>query len=220
MWVKICANTNLQDAALAAELGADAVGFVFAPSPRRVTVEQVAAITGHLPDTVERIGVFHGFDVDQIDAAVRTAHLTGVQLHGGLSKHFLQALVDRLHESIRIIQTTHWRVGEQTSQGFASELAACREEPEIDAVLVDSRTTVADGGTGVTFDWDAARASLSALGDKPLIVAGGLNAANVAEAIAKLQPWGVDVASGVEASPGAKDPARLRAFINAARAAR
>jgi phosphoribosylanthranilate isomerase len=219
MWVKICANTNLADAQLAAELGADAVGFVFAPSPRRVTVEQVAAMTPHLPDSVERIGVFHEFDVDKICETARGAGLTGVQLHGGYAKEFVAALVERLGTAVRILQTNHWRIGGQGTEAFAAELALLREEPGIDGVLVDSRTAVADGGTGVAFDWEAAREALSALEEKPLIVAGGLNAGNVATAIRVLRPWGVDVASGVEASPGKKDAVKLREFILAARKA-
>jgi phosphoribosylanthranilate isomerase len=218
MWIKICANTNLADAALATELGADAVGFVFAPSPRQVTVAQVAAITPHLPQNIERIGVFYTLDPAEIIAAVRQAHLTGVQLHGGYSASLVTALNAEFPAGLRIIQTNHWRIGAQNANTFASELSTLSLIPAIDAVLVDSRTAAASGGTGVPFDWQAARSAMISLGTKPLILAGGLTPANVAEAITTLHPFGVDVASGVESHPGQKDPTRLKAFIAAARA--
>ncbi len=226
MWIKICANTNLEDAKLAAELGADAVGFVFARSPRQVTPAQAAAITPYLPANVERIGVFHDHDVDfeKIAGTVQEAGLTGVQLHGGYSVGVIEKLRDLFGDTLRVIQSVHWQhwVEGRTDQTreLSRQLAFFRD-PEIDAVLVDSRTAVADGGTGVAFDWLAARESLSDLGDKPLIVAGGLNDANVDEAIRILHPIGVDVATGVEdvLDKRRKDPERLRAFIAHARAA-
>ena len=111
MWVKICGNTNLEDAQLAARLGADAVGFVFAPSPRQVTALQVAAITYHLPPHVERIGVFHSHDAAQIESIARTAGLTAVQLHGGLDESSPRQLAERFAGSVQIIQTLNWTVG-------------------------------------------------------------------------------------------------------------
>jgi len=219
MFIKICANTNLEDAQLAVELGADAVGFVCAPSTRRVNANQVRAITAELPPDVECIGVFSSLDGEEIAQAVTEAGLTGVQLHGGYSEALVRFLREEFGERLRIVQTNHWRVGGQVDYAFAEELRHLGKQDEIDAVLVDSRTAVADGGTGVAFDWQAAKASMKALGEKPLIVAGGLNAANVETAIEIFRPWGVDVASGVEAVPGKKDPERLRAFIEAARRA-
>ena len=217
MWIKICANTNLADAALAADLGVDALGFVFAPSPRRVTAEQVAEITSQLPAAVEKIGVFSSLDPEEIAAAVREAGLTGVQLHSEYSPTLVSALAERL-PTVRIIQTTHRSVSVEASEGGSSaDLAGLHAAPQVDAVLVDSRTATASGGTGVAFDWEAARQSLLALSPMPLIVAGGLNPNNVAEAIAILQPWGVDVASGVESRPGHKDPVRLARFVANAR---
>src|SRR5271163_4319913 len=135
MWIKICANTNLDDAALAAELGADALGFVFAPSPRRVTPEQVAAITPHLPAAVEKIGVFDTLDPEEILAAVQTACLTGVQLHAGYTPQVVAAIATR-NPSLRIIQTNHWRVGTPTSGAFQQQLKELRAAPHIHAVLI------------------------------------------------------------------------------------
>ena len=110
MWVKICGNTNLEDAALAAELGADAVGVVFAESPRRVTAAQVASITPHLPRTVERVGVFHSHDADEIAQTALEAGLTAVQLHGGLDEALLSRLAKRFAGGVQIIQTLHWTI--------------------------------------------------------------------------------------------------------------
>ena len=221
MWIKICANTNLADATLAAELGADALGFVFAPSKRRVTPEQVAAITPHLPAGVEKIGVFYTLDAEEILSAVSVAGLTGVQLHGEFSRGLIDALVGRV-PGLRVIQTVHWKtdgMDARTADAFAQQLDALRATPRVDAVLVDSRTATASGGTGIAFDWNAARNALAAAEPLRLVVAGGLTPENVGEAIAVLQPWGVDVASGVELSPGRKDPARLAAFLANARQA-
>jgi phosphoribosylanthranilate isomerase len=219
MFVKICANTDLEDALLAAELGADAIGFVFARSPRQVTADIVASITSKLPPGVERIGVFSEEQLGDISSIVRIAGLSGVQLHGGYSDSVTKSLRAEFGAELRIIQTNHWRVAGQVPSAFAEELRSLSTAQEVDAVLVDSRTAVADGGTGITFDWAAARSALKALADKPLIVAGGLNPENVEQAIATLRPWGVDVASGVELSPGRKDGEKLKSFIANARAA-
>jgi phosphoribosylanthranilate isomerase len=218
MWVKICANTNLEDAARAAELGADAVGFVFAESKRQVTAAQVAAITPHLLDKVERVGVFYSRDADEIAGAVAEAGLTAVQLHGGLD----EALIDRLAGKVRIIQTLHWVVGaEGSAERLTEEIRRVAAGGIVDRVLIDSKVGSAGGGTGVAFDWPAARAVFAAAPKGlRLIVAGGLRQENIAEAITQLRPFGVDVASGVEASPGRKDHARLARFIENSRGAK
>ena len=216
MWIKICGNTNLEDARLAAELGADAVGFVFAPSPRQVSAAQVAEITPQLPHTLAKVGVFVTQDFDEIAATVREAGLTGMQL-GGFDPHLVLRLGEAFPD-LMVVQTAHWTAGKQSAQEFVSALHELRGAMGIDAVLVDSRTATASGGTGITFDWKAARQALAGLGSLPYIVAGGLNPGNVADAISVLQPWGVDVASGVEAHPGRKDPEKVAAFIRVARA--
>jgi phosphoribosylanthranilate isomerase len=221
MWIKICANTNLADAQLAAELGADAVGFVFAPSTRRVTADQVARITPHLPATIERVGVFHSLDAEEIAATVLTAGLTAVQLHGGVDPTLARELQKAFAGEIKIIQTIHWQVDADgaSAQTVAQHLSEIAREGIIDRVLIDSKVGKATGGTGVTFDWEQARAVLAqSKGNLKLIVAGGLHPENVAEAIQRLNPWGVDVASGVESEPGRKSPEKLAAFIKNARA--
>jgi phosphoribosylanthranilate isomerase len=238
MWVKICANTNLQDAALAAELGADAVGFVFAPSKRRVTPEQVAAITPHLPPDVERIGVFATQDFDEIVETVRVAGLTAVQLHGVVDEALAKRLEARFEGRVSLIQTVHWVIepldlpesytagsAGSSADEVAAEIGRVAQSGLTDRVsgagsriLIDSKVKSASGGTGVAFDWAQASAVFaSAPKSVRLIVAGGLTPENVLTAIRTVAPWGVDVASGVEASPGKKDPARLAHFLRNAR---
>jgi phosphoribosylanthranilate isomerase len=219
LWIKICGNTSLADARLAVDAGADAVGFVFAESSRRVTVGEAAAIALHLPETVEKIGVFVDASLEEIESAVRAAGLTGVQLHFAAGRELPGKLRARLGPELRILRVLHFTADD--AGAMLRQLAECAADPAVDGVLVDSRTAAAVGGTGVAFDWAAARETL--FGDagaaKHLIAAGGLTPANVAEAIAVLRPWGVDVVSGVEAAPGHKDAAKVREFVTRARAA-
>jgi phosphoribosylanthranilate isomerase len=223
MWVKICGNTNLEDAALAAELGADALGFVFALSKRQVTAAQVAAITPHLPAGVERVGVFDSHNPDRIANAAQVAGLTAVQLHGGFDEELLEHMSEILVPGVQIIQTLHWTIGKETADSaekLASQIERIAALGIADRVLIDSKVGSAGGGTGVAFDWTNARSLFaSAPASLHLILAGGLKPENVAQAIGELQPWGVDVASGVEASPGRKAPERLARFLENARAA-
>jgi phosphoribosylanthranilate isomerase len=214
LWIKICANTSLADAMIAAEAGADAVGFVFAPSPRHVTVEQVAAIVPRLPAELEKIGVFVDASFSEIAAAVVGCGMTGVQLHWDAPAELPAALRARFGLRLRILRVVQFDAEiPQSHLGLDSD-------PNVDAILVDSRTSSAVGGTGESYDWGAARRSLFERAEKlKLIAAGGLTPHNVAEAIATLRPWGVDVVSGVEAGPGRKDPARVWAFIANARTA-
>lgn len=214
VWIKICGNTSLEDARLAVEAGADAVGFVLAPSKRRVTVEQVQAIAPHLPAHVEKIGVFVDAGFDEIAAAVQDCGLTGIQLQFAAPPELAVRLRGRFGAGVRIVGVLHYNAG----QAVQPEILA---NYSLDAVLVDSCTPSAPGGTGIAYDWAAASNALfQKLEGRKAIAAGGLTPANVAEAIRILRPWGVDVASGVELSPGRKDPAKVRAFIAAARTAR
>jgi phosphoribosylanthranilate isomerase len=215
LWIKICGNTSLADAQLAAEAGADAVGFVFSPSARRVTAEEAAQIVPHLPAALEKIGVFVDAGFEEIVATVEAAGLTGVQLHFDAPAALAGQLRERFGSRLRILGVVHFdaRAGKR--------VAAIARDEYIDALLLDSRTAAAVGGTGVAFDWDAARGLIfDADGPVKFIVAGGLTPENVAEAVATLRPWGADVVSGVEAAPGRKDAAKVRAFVANARAAK
>jgi phosphoribosylanthranilate isomerase len=215
LWIKICGNTSLEDAQLAAESGADALGFVFAPSPRRVTPDQVAAITSRLPPAIEKIGVFVDATIEQIVSTVRACSITGVQLHSAMMAELPGRLRAEFGPAVRIMRVVHFGPG---ALQFAEAYLA---DPNVDTLLVDSRTAAAVGGTGISFDWAQAAATLfqNTKAHGRLIAAGGLSPDNVAEAIATLRPAGVDVVSGVEASPGRKDPAKVRAFIANAREA-
>lgn len=219
MWTKICANTNVDDTLMAADAGADAVGFVFAPSPRRVTPAQVADITPELPPDLRTIGVFNTQNFDEIVFSLQSAGLNGVQLHGELDFSLPEKLRDEFAPGFFVIQTLHWDVNSDPVRAegrLRDELRAVARHRGIDAVLLDTRTPAASGGTGRVFNWEHARQALfDEVGDLQIIVAGGLNPGNVAEAIRTLHPWGVDVASGVESYPGRKDPARLHAFLTA-----
>ncbi len=235
LWIKICGNTSLADAQLAADAGADAVGFVFAPSPRRVTPAQVAAIVPHLPAAREKIGVFVDSTLAEIASAVESCSLTGVQLHFDAPPELPAELRVRFGPALRIVRTVHFDLLQtggvkvrgispyRSGAGPAGALApeACFSDPKIDAFLIDSRTEAATGGTGIAFDWDLAATTLFQMANaRKCIAAGGLTPENVADAVATLRPWGVDVVSGVESAPGHKDPAKVRAFIANARAER
>lgn len=224
-WIKICANTSVEDALLGVELGADALGFVFAPSPRQVTAPQVHAISAQLPEAVERVGVFTSASAAEVARTVEQAGLHTVQMHGPRSDAQWEELAHALPPGTRMLPVVHFSLGED-AQGEArrvartlDELAALRPGARI---LVDAKSGNASGGLGVAFDWHAAAPVFQppqnhARRNLRLILAGGLNPGNVLSALATLHPWGIDVASGVESSPGKKDPRRLRLFIEAAR---
>jgi len=217
LWIKICGNTSLEDALVAAEAGADALGFVFAPSLRRVTAEQVAAIAPHLPSGVEKIGVFVKAELEEIVSTVQCTGLTGVQLHWDAPSELPAQLRERLGPGVRVLRVVHFSA--ESAAQHAAQIAKHVLNPHVHAVLVDSRTAKAAGGTGVAFNWDAAgKAFFQKNSDQKIIAAGGLNPENVAEAILALRPWGVDAVSGVEAAPGRKDAAKVREFVRHARA--
>jgi len=214
LWIKICANTSLADAMTATEAGADAVGFVFAPSPRRVTAEHAAAIVRELPAEMEKIGVFVNATLDEIAATVEAAGLTGAQLHSEVTAEETAKLRARFGPRLKILRVVHFEA-DATERAAAAAL-----DLSVDAILIDSRTAMAVGGTGQTYDWElASRTLFQNAKERKLIAAGGLTPENVAEAIATLKPWGVDVVSGVEVAPGRKDAAKVRAFIANARKA-
>jgi phosphoribosylanthranilate isomerase len=219
LWVKICGNTSAADALLAVEAGADAVGFVFAASPRHVSESEAAGIVARLPKTVETIGVFVDATVEEIYSAVRMCHLTGVQLHWDAAADLPARLKSRLGQHLRVLRVLHF--GEGAADQTLAQAAAYEQDPNVDGLLVDSRTATATGGTGVAYDWGlAAKTAFKNAQERKLVAAGGLTPENVGEAIAALRPWGVDVVSGVEAEPGRKDPLKVREFVKWARAAK
>jgi phosphoribosylanthranilate isomerase len=196
--VKICGTTSEDDALLAVAMGANALGFIFAPSPRQVTVQLVADIVKRLPrDEVLTVGVFKDEAPQRVVEMVYSAGLRAAQLHG--------------HESAAEVRWVRQRVPMVVKALPAGDPRVARaNEYEADAIMLDAKNP----GSGKVFDWQLA-------GELPegqnLLLAGGLDADNVAAAVRQLKPWGVDAASGVEASPGVKDPLKLKAFVEAAR---
>jgi phosphoribosylanthranilate isomerase len=202
MWIKICGITNEEDALLAVALGADALGFVFAPgSPRQVTPQVVGEILHRLPAGVITVGVFRDEFKERVVEVVNTLGLGGAQLHG--------------REPLSDVRWIRRRV-KFVIQAFAAgdpAIAAVANGP-VDIVLVDAN----EPGAGMAFDW--ALADLLPAGVR-LLLAGGLHPDNVEAAIRRVRPWGVDVSSGVETTPGSgrKDARKLRLFIEHARGA-
>jgi phosphoribosylanthranilate isomerase len=214
MWIKICGNTNLEDAQFALEYGANAVGFVFAPSPRRVEADKVRQITEKLPPWLEKYGVFVDAGFDEIVSTVTRGGLTGVQLHRSMDPLLPLRLRAHFPDGLSILRVVRYEAPD-----FEQQLAELSRN-EADAVLVDSSTARAVGGTGTTFNWLEAQPSFLRSGPQlRLIVAGGLAPENVKQAIHTLRPWGVDVVSGVESAPGQKDRERVLDFIRSAQQA-
>ena len=204
MWrVKICGITRPEDALAAAEAGADAIGLVFAESPRRVTQAEAARVLAVLPPLVRAVALFVNEPAERVLGVCRHLGIGTVQLHGDEPPEIARELAAELS----VIKA--FRVRDQ------GDLAGVADYPAA-AYLLDSRVAGRRGGTGVAFDW---RLAAQVATPKPIILAGGLTPENVAEAIGQARPYGVDTSSGVEAAPGTKDAARVRAFVAAAKAA-
>lgn len=199
MWVKICGITTEEDALLAAALGADALGFVFAPSARQLPPLRARDITRRTPPEVLTVGVFRNEAPERVVRIVHQAGLRAAQLHGHETPEQTQWVARRVPVVIKAMAAGDPHLGRIDDYGA-------------DAVLLDSPRP----GSGEVFDWSFAE---GAPPNRRLILAGGLTPDNVAEAIGVVRPWGVDVSSGVERRPGVKDPARLRAFVANAKAA-
>lgn len=213
MWVKICGTTNLDDARVAVEAGADALGFIFAPSPRRISPKDAKKIIAELPKEVEKIGVFVNQKPEIILDTVKTAGLTGVQFHG-------DETVEELNEIRRASKGSLKFYGAMRMEALGDPDQLLYWQPVLTAILLDSGSESRRGGTGKRFDWDEAAPFVRLLRRKMnVVIAGGLEAGNVQRAIQVLRPWGVDVVSGVEKEPGKKDHEKVRAFVKAAKAA-
>ncbi len=207
-WIKICGTTSLEDALSSIEAGADALGFIFAPSKRRVSTEQAQQIISQLPREVERIGVFMNSSAAEICSVVGAVELTGVQMHGEESPATVyECLPPIRRDAMRKIKTI------QVKPGHEIEFDRADASSMVDAWLLDS-----GAGSGKTFDWQAKRAQLGERQGQ-FVIAGGLTPENVGDAIQIFKPWGVDVVTGVEREPGRKDSERLKAFVAAVRKA-
>jgi len=198
--VKICGITNLEDALLAASLGAHALGFIFyQKSPRAIRPEAAREIIRALPPLVLSVGVFVDEEAQVVREISERVGLDWVQLHGRESPEYCRSLGRRVLKGFRIKN--------EASLAFLSEY-----QNAVQAFLLDTYRPGTPGGTGETFDWEIAR---QARKYGPVILAGGLTPDNVAAALQTAKPQGVDVASGVEVSPGKKDPGKLKAFFQA-----
>ena len=202
--VKICGITNASDALAAAETGADALGFMFyAPSPRHISVIDAAHIIRQLPASVVKVGVFVNAEEDLVTRAVGECGLNLLQFHGDESPEYclqfgvmsMKAFRIRDAESLKILPAYH-----------------------TDAWLLDACAPAQFGGTGKTFNWSLALEARK-LG-RPIFLAGGLTPENVGEAVRRVQPYAVDVSTGVETAPGKKDHLKVRAFVKAAQMGR
>ena len=202
--VKICGNTNYEHAKMAADLGADYLGFIFAPSSKRlITVENAAKILAKLTGFENTVGVFCNQPKKEVETIAGKLGLKFLQFHGEETALYCDSFMQKGYE---IIKTFHVK--------DAMSLKRLGEY-NVSAFLFDTYSQSEKGGSGIPFDW-------SIIEDKPyvhdkLFLAGGLNSLNVAQAIEKVRPFAVDVASGVESSPGIKDPVLLRAFIENAK---
>ncbi len=194
--IKICGITSLKDALLARDLGADAVGFVFAKSPRRVSVSKAASISSKLGGSVSKVGVFVDQSAAEINKTVKRCLLDYVQLHGDESPAFCGKIKARVIKAFRVKN--------------GASIASIRKY-KADAILLDTFDPAAHGGTGKTFDWELAVRAKKA--GRPLILSGGLNIRNLASAIKKVRPQAVDLSSGVESSPGKKSAVKMKKAI-------
>ena len=199
MFVKICGTTSEEDALLAVAMGADAVGFVFAPSARQVAPSLAADIAKRLPPEVLTVGVFRDQSPQRVVEIMESTGLRAAQLHGRETPEQSVWIRRRVRTTIKAFAAGDRAIGEAASYGA-------------DILLLDAATP----GSGQVFDWRLAEGVPSG---HRLLLAGGLGAENVAEAIAKVNPWGVDAVSQLESAPGKKDPRKLRAFIAAAKGA-
>ena len=198
--VKICGITNQEDALMAVAAGADAVGFVFhEASPRNVTPEQAAGIIRALPPFVQAVGLFVNMPIEFVNATAQVCRLDIVQLHGEETPEYCDRVSRRVIKAFRIKD--------------AGSLNPIRDYRAA-GYLLDAWSPDAYGGTGMTFNWDIARAA-GAFG--PVILAGGLTPDNVAEAVECVSPYAVDVSSGVEAVPGKKDRDKVLRFVRCAK---
>jgi phosphoribosylanthranilate isomerase len=202
MFAKICGITRVEDARHAVEHGATALGFVFWPnSSRAVTTEQARAIVDTLPATIEAVGVFVNASAEEIRQIAAGARLSAVQLHGDEAPEMARALAAPVFRSVTL----------------ADAERVIGEWPDSATLLLDAADPVRRGGTGVVVDWTKAAAIARV---RRTVLAGGLTPANVAEAIAQVRPFGVDVSSGVESAPGIKDPDKVAAFLAAVKSNR
>jgi phosphoribosylanthranilate isomerase len=203
--VKICGITRPEDARLAARLGADALGLVFyAGSKRVVSIEQARQIVAVTPAFVSLVGLFVNPSQKQVESVLAVVHLDCLQFHGDETPEFCASFAVPYLKALRITPAL---------SSAADVLALIEQYSTASAILLDAWDPLYAGGTGKQFDWSLA-AHCVQQSELPIVLAGGLDAANAADAIARVRPWALDLSSGVESEPGIKDPQRLTAFFD------
>ena len=199
--VKICGITSLEDALTAVDAGADALGFVFYPqSPRHINPEQAADIIRKLPPFVQTVGLFVDEELSIVNATADQCGLDVIQLHGEESPEYCDSVRRRVIKAFRVKDIT------TLDSLLPYHVSGC---------LLDAWTPAAHGGTGQTFNWEIAAEAVKR--GHRIVLAGGLTPDNVAEAVRRVNPFAVDVSSGVESSPGRKDADKIKKFIIQAR---
>jgi phosphoribosylanthranilate isomerase len=198
--VKICGITTVEDALMAVEAGADALGFVFyEKSPRHLFPEQASEIIRALPPFLQVVGLFVNSSLEQVNATADLCRLDLVQLHGDESPDFCERVTRRVLKAFRVKDCTSLEP---------------MEAYRVAGYLLDAWSPDLYGGTGRTFNWETAAAAKRY---GPIILAGGLTPDNIRQAVERVEPYAVDVSSGVEAAPGRKDPQKVREFIKRAK---
>lgn len=197
--VKICGLTRSKDVIAATEAGADILGFVFTKSPRQIDIETARQLLDHVPAGIMRVGLFLDQDVSEVSKIINSVTLDLLQFHGRETEEQCGCFGLPWIKAVAMEDNT-------------SALEAERLYPGASGLLLDSHGKGGQGGTGRVFDWSMFRPL-----QKPVWLAGGLNAANVATAIRSVKPYAVDVSSGVESAPGRKDSARMHEFVRAVR---
>lgn len=196
--VKVCGITRVEDALLAAELGASAIGFVFWPgSPRHIDAASASDIARQLPSEVSTVGVFVDQPIEEVQRVADAVNLGAVQLHGDEPLAYARGLLQPVIKAVPVDD----RFRPASLDALPLEIT----------VLLDAHDPIRKGGTGRTIDWSQAAAAAAR---RPVFLSGGLTPANIADAIAQVKPYGVDLSSGVESAPGIKDPAKLRALFD------
>ena len=212
--MKICGLTQPGQARAIAEMGTDAIGLVFAESKRRVDIAQAREVADAVAGAkIEKVSVFVDADAEQITQIIEQVGITRVQLHGAEPPEIIEA-----------ISVPCWKVFRVRDESFAEKIrdwcGRLGAGAQVEAIMLDAYNPNAAGGTGEPFNWElVVQARRDGRMDDlpPIILAGGLDPDNVAEAIAAVRPWAVDVSSGVESSPGVKDMAKVEAFLRAVR---
>jgi phosphoribosylanthranilate isomerase len=199
--IKICGLTRAEDVQAAVYAGADAIGFVFTASPRRVSIDKAQKLSAYVPGGILRVGLFLDQDRSEIERVTASVPLDILQFHGSETEQECNFFKLPWLKAVAMENAGSVKQAEQDFPGAAG-------------LLLDSHSKGTRGGSGRLFDW-----SLSRPVDKPVWLAGGLNAENVGRAIQIVRPYAVDVSSGVESEPGIKDPTRMKAFVKAVRQA-